>query len=178
MRKVLAALALVAAADLATTASWPPVVTVLTDSMSPAVGAGDAVLLARAERVAVGDVVRVRVPEAGRRLGYPATVVHRVVAQAEDGTYRIKGDAKADPDPFPVHLDDVDGRMVATVPGIGRVLRGALSPFVVLWLGLGAGLVLALPLLEQRWQREALARALGAQRAVQPPSTTRVWPVT
>lgn len=174
MRKVLTALALTAALDLATSASWPPVVTVLTDSMEPAVGAGDAVLLAKADAVRVGDVVRVRVPEAGRRLGYPATVVHRVIAEADDGTLRIKGDAKADPDPFPVSPEDVDGRMVATVPGIGRVLRGALSPFVVLWLGLGAGLVLALPLLEQRWQREALA----AQRAVQPPSTTTVWPVT
>jgi signal peptidase I len=170
VRKALAALALTAALDLATSASWPPVVTVLTDSMAPAVGEGDAVLLARPHRLSVGDVVRVQVPEAGRRLGYPATVVHRIVGQHDDGTFRIQGDAKPDPDPFPVSRDDVDGRMVATVPGVGRVLRAALSPFVVLWLGLGAGLLLALPLLEQHWQRQALE----AQRAVQPPSTTTV----
>lgn len=174
MRKALVALALTAALDLATSASWPPVVTVLTDSMEPAVAAGDAVILARADRFQVGDVVRVRVPHEGRRLGYPSTVVHRIVAREDDGTYRIKGDAKADPDPFTVTSGDIDGRMVTTVPGVGRVLRGALSPFVVLWLGLGAGLMIGLPLLEQRWQLQALA----AQREVQPPSTTKVWPVT
>ena len=174
MSKALLALALTSALDLGLTASWPPVVTVLTDSMAPAVGAGDAVVLVRPDRLQVGDVVRVQVPQEGRRLGYPATLVHRIVAREDDGTYRTKGDAKADPDPFTVSREDIDGRMVTTVPGLGRLVRGALSPFVVLWLGLGAGLMIGLPLLEQRWQLQALA----AQREVQPPSTTKVWPVT
>ena len=173
MRKALAALALTAALDLSLSASWPPVVTVLTDSMAPAVGEGDAVLLARADRFEVGDVVRVRVPAEGRRLGYPSTIVHRIVEAGPDGTFRMQGDAKQDPDPFTVTEADIDGRMVATVPGVGRILRSALSPFVLLWLALGAGLAVGLPLLEQRWLRQA-----AAQRAVHPPSTTKVWPVT
>ena len=171
MRRALAALLLVGALDVATSASWPPVVTVLTDSMAPAVGAGDAVLLARDDSVAVGDVVRVRVPAEGRRLGYASTIVHRVVEIEPDGTIRTQGDAKADPDPFPISPGDVDGRVVWTVPAVGRVVSAAASPFVLLWLALGAGLAVGLPLLEQRWAREAL---LGAQRAVQPPSTTSV----
>lgn len=172
MRRTLAALLLVGVLDLVTSASWPPVVTVLTDSMAPTVGAGDAVLLARDDVFHVGDVVRVRVPPEGRRLGYAGTIVHRIVEVEPDGTIRTKGDAKADVDPFPVEPSDIDGRVVWTIPAMGQVVRAAASPFVLLWLALGAGLALGLPLLEQRWTRDALLRA--AQRAVQPPSTTRV----
>lgn len=171
MRRALAALALVGALDIATSASWPPVVTVLTDSMAPSVEAGDAVLVARADALHVGDVVRVRVPAEGRRLGYAGTIVHRIVEVEPDGTIRTQGDAKSEPDPFPIQRDDVDGRVVLTIPAVGRLVSAAASPFVLLWLALGAGLAVGLPLLEQRWAREAL---LAAQRAVQPPSTTSV----
>lgn len=156
MRRILLALTLVGAVDLALSASWPPVVTVLTDSMAPAVEAGDAVLLARTDRVHVGDIVRVRVPAEGRRLGYPGTVVHRVVAAEPDGTFRIQGDAKTEADPFPVAPGDIDGRVVQTIPGVGRAFATLASPFVVVWLALGALLAVVLPMLEQRWHREAL----------------------
>jgi signal peptidase I len=156
MKRALAALAMVGALDVATSASWPPVVTVLTDSMAPAVEAGDAVILARDDLLHVGDVVRVRVPPEGRRLGYPGTIVHRIVDVEPDGTIRTQGDAKTEADPFPVSRHDVDGRVVGTIPAVGRILTAAASPFVLLWLALGAGLAVALPLLEQRWAREAL----------------------
>lgn len=176
MRRVLFGLLAIGVLNIVTTAAWPPVVTVLTGSMAPKIDAGAAVILFKEPNPAIGDIVRVRVSQEGRRLGYPSTIVHRIVERAEDGTFRTKGDAKPQADPFPVRASDIDGRVVWTIPVLGRGVALLTNPFIILWAAFGGLFAFGLPLLEKRWVRRALVQANLArgQRAVHPPSTTRV----
>lgn len=144
MRRALAVVVAVAALDLAASLTWTPVASILTGSMAPGIDPGDAVVLARLDGPPeVGDVVLVEVPETGRRLGFPDTMVHRIVEIEGDGTIWTQGDARAERDPFPVTAADLDGRVVLRVPRAGFVLRLLGSPPIVLWL-LGTGVILGL----------------------------------
>lgn len=176
MRRVLFGLLAIGVLNIVTTAAWPPVVTVLTDSMAPKIDAGDAVIVFKEPHPSVGDIVRVRVSPEGRRIGYPSTIVHRIVERAEDGTFRTQGDAKPQADPFPVRPSDIDGRVVWTIPAVGHVVGTVTNPFLLLWAAIGGLFAFGLPVLERRWVRRALVQAnlARAQRAVHPPSTTRV----
>lgn len=97
---------------------------VLSDSMSPAIGAGDVVFVSAvpADRIGEGDVVTYR-GDAGR-------VTHRVVevVDADSGPrFRTKGDANEDPDPGLVAPGDVVGVVRFTVPLAGHVVSFAQS---------------------------------------------------
>ena len=144
--------------------SWPPLATVMSASMAPSIDTGDVVLLKRLSRAPrPGEVVAVSVPDEARsRFGYPPTVVHRVVRVAADGRVTTKGDARERPDPFSVPSTSIRTRVVATVPGAGRVIAFLTSTMGLLWLAAGAVLLFVLPLVErqrdaQREERETLA---------------------
>jgi signal peptidase I len=144
---------------------WPPMATVMSASMAPEIETGDVVLLKRLGRAPrPGDVIAVSVPDEARsRFGYPATVVHRVVRVANDGRITTRGDARPRVDPFTVPRSAAQARVVATVPGAGRVFAFLTSPMGLMWLAAGAVLLVGLPLLErQRDVRDAEQETLAA----------------
>ena len=113
-------------------AGWRPVV-LLSDSMAPGAPAGSLLLVrpVTPDDVEVGDVVTVP-------LGGDGRVTHRVVALEElDGTTwaRLRGDANDVPDPGRVALEPSTLRVVAVVPGVGRVLAAG-NPLLLAGLGL------------------------------------------
>lgn len=95
---------------------------VQSDSMSPAIDAGDVVFVydTQPEQIAEGDVITFEQAGAGES----DRVTHRVVEVIErDGErqFRTKGDANEDPDPSPVPASRVIGVVGFHVPLIGYV---------------------------------------------------------
>jgi signal peptidase I len=111
-------------------------------SMEPAIDTGDLVVVgATGGSPEIGDVVAVPVPaEIQERLRYPEEVIHRVVEITDDGLVRTQGDNLPEPDPFGVPVSSVKTRVITVVPGAGRILAFATSPYGLAWLL--AGLVL------------------------------------
>jgi signal peptidase I len=152
---VVAAVLAVAAGGMAYLREWPPLATVMSGSMAPTIDTGDMVVLKRLDRRArVGDVVVVSVPDHARgRYGYPAVVIHRVMRIAPDGAVTTKGDARKETDPFSVPVSALSARVVGTVPAGGNILAFLGSGLGLLWMGGGAVLFVAMPLLDRRRQR-------------------------
>ena len=148
---VLVAIALAIAGGLGFLGTWPPLATVMSESMAPTIEAGDMVVLQRLGAPAqVGDVVSIGVPrEARSRYGYPPVVIHRVVAIAPDGAVTTQGDAHDKPDPFTVQRATLTTKVVATVPAAGQVLGFLVSGLGLVWLLSGAALFIAMPLVER-----------------------------
>lgn len=93
---------------------WSPTL-VTSGSMEPLVTPGDVVMIrpVTAEELVPNTVVLYDRPETGR-------VLHRILEQLPDGTFRTGGDANASPDSAFVHVEDVQGAAVLAVPWIGR----------------------------------------------------------
>src|SRR5436190_78313 len=121
--------------------------------MSPALHAGDLILVdPKANSLAVYEIVTYSDPR--------GLVTHRVVAQAEDGTFTVKGDANQRPDARPVERRQVVGPVRLILPHIGwPVVQVRTHPFKVA----GGALILAVV-----WPRRRLLRivVLGGLVAV------------
>jgi signal peptidase len=150
---------------------WKPYV-VTSESMSPALHAGDLILVdPKATSLAVYEIVTYSDPR--------GLVTHRVVGQAEDGTFTVKGDANQRPDLRPVERRQVVGPVRLVLPGIGwPVVQVRTHPFKVA----GGALILALV-----WPRRRLLRIVvlgglvavvamvpttGARPEIHPPALT------
>jgi signal peptidase I len=121
---ILAALAGLAAGTLAPAAfGWHPTI-VVSDSMVPAVHAGDVVVTAPlsaadAARLPLGSVVLAADPARPGGL-----LLHRVVGRRPDGTLVTKGDANALPDSTPLPPGNLRGMARLRIPAVGvPVLR-------------------------------------------------------
>src|SRR5438128_534425 len=166
-RLVLALMLMAAVGGLVYLRTWPPMATVMSASMSPAIKTGDVVLLKHLDRPPrVGDVIAVNVPDLARsRYGYPSVVVHRVVKISPTGDVTTKGDARPRPDPFTVKRGSVNAKVVATVPAAGHVLAFFTSALGLVWLAGGVLLLIVLPLFErQRYMREQEEETLAELR--------------
>jgi signal peptidase I len=180
-RKVVAAaLLVVSVGGLAHLRTFPPMATVMSESMAPTIDVGDIVLFKSLGGAppAVGDVVEVSVPaELQREHGYPGRVIHRVVAVNDDGTVTTKGDNLDGDDPFATSVDAIDRKVAVTVPMAGRALGFLFSPFGLVWLGIGLVVFAVRPFYEVQRERADLQRsevaALGelAATAVAAPTT-------
>jgi signal peptidase I len=93
---------------------WSPTL-VSSGSMEPLVAPGDIVMIrpAEAAELVPNTVVLYDTPGTGR-------VLHRILEQLPDGTFRTGGDANSVPDSAPVHADDIEGAAVLAVPWVGR----------------------------------------------------------
>lgn len=93
---------------------WSPTL-VISGSMEPLVSPGDVVMIrpVTPEELLPNTVVLYDRPDTGR-------VLHRILEQLPDGTFRTGGDANAVPDSAPVHVEDVEGAAVLAVPWVGR----------------------------------------------------------
>jgi signal peptidase I len=120
----------------------------MSDSMKPAMGAGDAIVTERipardAER---GDVITFTDPSRDGR-----TVTHRVISMRDGGdtlSFHTKGDANGKGERWTIASDGTVGRVSRVVPDVGYVLNWFRQPsvrFLCLTLAslLLAGLVLA-----------------------------------
>ena len=93
---------------------WSPTL-VTSGSMEPLVTPGDVVMVrpVAPEQLVPNTVVLYDRPETGR-------VLHRILEQLPDGTFRTGGDANASPDSAFVHVEDIQGSAVLAVPWVGR----------------------------------------------------------
>jgi signal peptidase I len=147
---------------------WPPLATVMSGSMNPAIKTGDVVVFKRIGRApGVGDIVKVDVPDEARsRYGYPPVVIHRIVRLNSDGTVATKGDARRTPDPFTVRRSSINTRVLFHIPAAGRVFAFLTSPLGLLWIVGGVAMFFVLPLFERREETaEAEHAALVAMQA-------------
>jgi signal peptidase I len=112
-------------------------------SMSGTLAPGDLVVTTRQSSYAAGDAIVYRVSSgAGRGL----LVVHRIIRADESG-YTMRGDANSYVDPWIPKTSDVVGRLVVTLPGLGRMLAGLANPFVLAAVWGLAALILGLSIL-------------------------------
>ena len=111
-----------------------PFFIVISDSMVPAIQAGDVVVLesVQPQEIAVGDVIAFKPPVKT----VAETLVHRVtrVNFGEEGAlmYVTKGDANQLEDSFKVEYDDVVGRVLFKVPYIGQAFFLFTNPLVLI----------------------------------------------
>src|SRR5579871_4019260 len=117
-----------------------PLVTVATGSMVPTLHVGDIALMEslHGKPPKVGMIVEAPVPiDVQQHLHYPPTVTHRVV-EISGVMLTTKGDANQAKDPFQVPLSKVHYRLVRVIPGAGKFVRFLVSPFGMIWLIVGA----------------------------------------
>ncbi|MCW2636664.1 MAG: signal peptidase [Blastococcus sp.] len=120
---------------------WTPTL-VTSGSMEPLVAPGDVVMLRSVtpDELTPNTVVLYDRPETGR-------ILHRILEQLPDGTFRTGGDANASPDSAFVHVEDIKGAAVLAVPWIGRpslwLYQGRTLPLVAGGIALLIGLRLA-----------------------------------
>ena len=102
---------------------WSPTL-VTTGSMEPLVTPGDVVMIrpVSAEELVPNTVILFERADDER-------VLHRIVEQLPDGTFRTQGDANAVPDSEFLHAENIQGAAVLAVPWVGRpslwLVRGA-----------------------------------------------------
>ncbi|HYD10787.1 MAG TPA: signal peptidase I, partial [Acidimicrobiales bacterium] len=156
---VLVAFVLAVAGGLAYLRTFPPMATVMSESMQPSIAVGDIVLFKDlgGEAPEVGDVVEVSVPaELQREHGYPGRVIHRVVKVDADGTVTTKGDNLDNDDPFTTRVENIDRRVVTSVPMAGRLLGFIASPFGLLWIAMGLVVFVVMPFYDVQRERSEL----------------------
>jgi signal peptidase len=107
------------------------ILSVMTNSMSPTIDAGDMVIVAsyRGEQPQVGDIVTYWQDQTARSL-----MTHRVVQRLENGYLQTKGDANHQADggwTDPAHLV---GKVVFTLPYAATIQRFLQHPLVLLGL--------------------------------------------
>lgn len=114
------------------------VLIVLTGSMEPSLSPGDVVFVAPAsiEDIEAGDIVNFEPhPGAGE------TYTHRVVEVVHDARGTVlttQGDANEDPDPMAVNDAMLQGKIVHTIPALGKAIVAVQSKVLPLVLVVGA----------------------------------------
>lgn len=133
-----------------------PVMTVLSDSMTPAFEAGDVLIeksvTGEEDRLEVGDVITFRAAQDEN-----AFVTHRIVrvkGSPETGnvSYRTQGDANNMIDDSPVTPEQVVGAYSFHVPNAGYVLDSVQTPKGITVLVLLLGVFLFFPVLARWWR--------------------------
>jgi len=108
----------------------------LSGSMSGSMEVNDMVIIHREETYAPGDVITFR---SGNAL-----VTHRILEDTQYG-FITKGDANNAADLQPVPHDQVQGKVVLVVPGVGNVIRWLRSPLGLCVLAITGLAVLLIP---------------------------------
>jgi signal peptidase I len=136
---------------------WKPYV-VMSGSMAPTMHAGDLIFVdPHAQSVSVYEIVTYTDPR--------GPVTHRIVAQAENGTLTVKGDANAQPDARAVERKHVVGPVRLILPHVGwPVVQVRTHPIKIA----GGALLLALLFPGRRLLRLILLGGLVAAVAMVP----------
>lgn len=110
--------------------SW---LAVLTGSMEPAISAGDMIIIRRESGYAPGDIITFR--DGG------SYTTHRIT-ETMPGGFRTKGDANNTEDSSSVLPEQIAGRVILVIPGMGKVFLFLRTPGGMLLLLLAGGLAL------------------------------------
>jgi len=121
-----------------------PLLIVKGGSMEPTLHDGDLVLIqgVSVEEVQVGDIVAFFKPG-----GHSEIIIHRVIDKVEvDGQVLLetKGDNNSFPDKDLVGPEDLLGRMIYRLPGVGNAIRFLKSPVGIAIIAVVYGVFLAL----------------------------------
>lgn len=95
-------------------------------SMEPTIMTGGLVFIAPSATYEIGDIVTFG---ADTKTQIPTT--HRIISIDGDGplrTFSTKGDANDAPDPSPIRLADIEGKVILSLPYLGYVLDFAKRP--------------------------------------------------
>lgn len=139
--------------------TFPPMATVMSESMAPTIGVGDIVIFksTRGAPPVVGDVVEITVPDEYReKYDYPGVVIHRIIGHNENGTFKTKGDNLSSADPFDVKPSMATKKVVFTIPVAGRLLGFLFSPFGLLWIAIGLLIFVVMPFYDVQKERAEL----------------------
>lgn len=117
---------------------------VLSGSMEPTIRIDDLIIVAAQNAYQENDIV---VYQSGSML-----VVHRIV-EAEPDTFITRGDANNAPD-APIRKEMVKGKVVACIPGAGRITRLLKSPAATVTLVAGSLLLSELTLRREKKKDE------------------------
>lgn len=98
-------------------------------SMEPTYSTGDVVLTLRLGDYRPGDVISYTVPDG--QAGAGGHVIHRVESVQADGTYITIGDNNDAADQWVISDDDVTGRAIVAVPGLGLALSPQFLPYIL-----------------------------------------------
>lgn len=100
---------------------------VMSGSMEPAISAGDLLIIRREATYQEGEVVSFS--------DNGSYITHRLVGQT-DGGFITQGDSNNVPDPDLIHAEQILGRVVLVIPGLGRALLFLRTPAGILLTGL------------------------------------------
>lgn len=103
--------------------------TVLTGSMEPTLSIDDLIIVKKCDSYDVDDIIVFQ--EKSSLFEGNACVVHRVVSVNDDGTLTTKGDANDTADD-PIELKNIKGKVVFSVPSVGKAVNVIKSPAVVI----------------------------------------------
>jgi signal peptidase I len=112
-------------------------------SMEPTLHNGDLVIAHRRESYRVGDTVVYRVPKGDTGAG--SMIIHRIVGGSALSGWNVRGDNKEIPDLWHPKSSDIAGSLWVSVPGAGRLLAYALSPFPLAMISTFIALLIGLP---------------------------------
>lgn len=110
------------------------------DSMEPVISKGSLVMVKEKKEYFQGDIVTFLT----RYEGQPVCVTHRIVGK-QDGSYQTKGDGNRYLDGGQISGEEITGKVVGTVPGLGSVcwlIHSAPWALAVLFLGIFSLLLL------------------------------------
>lgn len=125
---------------------------VLTGSMEPSIRANDLVVVHRQASYSAGDVVMFR--------SGASTVTHRITQVTPEG-YRTKGDANNTEDAGVTPPEDVLGRVVLTLHGVGAAVQFLKTPLGALCLVLLIPALVLLPEKIQKTPADDSSRVIG-----------------
>ncbi len=115
---------------------------VLSGSMEPDIRTGSLVLTRPVEAVEIqtGDVIVFRHAVDGDQTKQ-VLIAHRVVDAGDGTSFRTKGDANENLDPFLVPADDVVGTVLCDIPYLGRLAELVGTPYGISVLGCCVGML-------------------------------------
>ena len=90
---------------------------VLSGSMEPTIATNSLIYVKQTPQTYhVGDIVSYEIGD--------QIITHRIVEQKEEGSFVLKGDANSKLDPYLVNSDMIKGKMIFSIPAIGKYLGG------------------------------------------------------
>ena len=122
-----------------------------TESMEPEIKKGDVIIIKKVdeEQLRVNDIITFKTDE--------EVITHRIVQINDDGmekTYVTKGDNNNVEDPEVLTYEEIEGKQIIKIPGLGKIIAGIKNGIVIILVIL-IGLIMYLNRIEMREKSEA-----------------------
>ena len=122
-----------------------------TESMEPEIKKGDAIIIKKVDedQLRVNDIITFKTDE--------EVITHRIVQINDDGmekTYVTKGDNNNVEDPEVLTYEEIEGKQIIEIPGLGKIIAGLKNGIVIILVVL-IGLIMYLNRIEMKEKSEA-----------------------